>query len=274
MRSSRGPRWRGLLWLALALVTALFVGRALLPGDSLYTEVLTAQRLLWIGSLTKLFFATVAVIAALAVVRGFEADNPARRAWLLLALGLGGFLVGQAILGYFQLVEGRPIVFPSPADVFFLLGSFILAAALVAFLRAYAASGLPVGEPRERWALALGAAVVCAAIVIPILLPVLRTPAPVLEKLLSLAYPVVDVLLLIPILLLLRMSFRFWGGRLWAVWGALAAGILFTAAGDILFAYRSGLGLEHLEDLFDAMYILSFGCLAGGVLAQRDLLRG
>jgi len=69
------------------------------------------------------------------------------------------------------------------------------------------------------------------------------------------------------------MSLRFWGGRLWAVWGALVAGVLFTAAGDILFAYRSSLGLAQLEDLFDAMYILSFGCFAAGVLAQRDLLR-
>jgi hypothetical protein len=267
-------RARGLLWLALALVTALFVGRALLPGDSLYTETLTPRDLLWIGSLTKLFFAAVAVAAACAVVRGFEADNPARRAWLLLTLGLAGFLVGQTILGYFQLVEGRPIVFPSPADLFFVLGSLGLAVALLLFLRAYAASGLPVGAPRERWTLALGAAAVCAAIVIPILRPVVQTPAPPLEKLLNLAYPILDVLLLIPMLLLLRMSFRFWGGRLWAVWGALTAGILFTAAGDILFAYQSTLGLGHLEDLFDAMYILSFGCLAGGVLAQRDLLRG
>ena len=266
-------RARGLLWLALALVTALFVGRALLPGDSLYTETLTARNLLWIGCLTKLFFAAVAVIAALAVVRAFEADNPARRAWTLLTAGLSGFLIGQSILGYFQLVQGRPIVFPSPADLFFVLGSLSLAAALVLFIRAYAASGLPVGAPRERWLLALGAAVLCAAIVAPILRPIVATPAPPLEKLLNLAYPILDVLLLIPMLLLLRMSFNFWGGRLWAVWGALSAGILFTAAGDILFAYQSTLGLEHLEDLFDAMYILSFGCLAGGVLAQRDLLR-
>lgn len=265
-------RSRGLLWLALGLITALFVGKALLPGDSLYSEVLTDRHLLWIGSLSKLFFATVAVVAACAVVRGFEADNPARGAWLLLTLGLAGYLVGQSILGYFQLVQGRPIVFPSPADLFFVLGSLSLAAALLAFIRAYAASGLPVGETRERWLLALGAAVLCAAIVSPILRPIVQTPAPSLEKLLNLAYPILDVLLLIPILLLLHMSLRFWGGRLWAVWGALAAGILFTAAGDILFAYQSGLGRAHLENLFDAMYILSFGCLAGGVLAQRDLL--
>ena len=265
-------RGRGLLWLALALVTALFVGRALLPGDSLYTETLTPGTLLWIGSLTKLFFAAVAVAAAFAVVRSFEADNPARRAWLLLALGLTGFLAGQSILGYYQLVQGRPIVFPSPADLFFILASLSLAVALLMFVRAYAASGLPVGPPRERWLLALGAAVLCAAIFVPILRPIVETPAPPLEKLLNLAYPILDMLMLIPMLLLLRMSLRFWGGRLWAVWGALLAGILFTAAGDILFAYQSTLGLEHLEDLFDAMYILSFGCFAAGVLAQLDLL--
>jgi hypothetical protein len=266
-------RARGILWLALGLVTALFAGRALFPGDALFTEELTARHILWIGSLSKLFFAAVAVVAALGVVRGFEPDNPARRAWTLLTLGLGGFLAGQSILGYFQLVQGRPIVFPSPADFFFVLGSLCLAVSLLLFVRAYAASGLPVGAPRERWLLALGAAVLCGAIVVPILRPIVQTPEPPLEKLLNLTYPLLDVLLLIPMLLLLRMSVRFWGGRLWAVWGALTAGILFNAAGDILFAYQSALGLSHLEDLFDAMYILSFGCLAGGVLAQRDLLR-
>lgn len=266
-------RSRILLWIALAAVTAVFVGKALFPGAALYTDGLDARDLLWIGSLSKLVFAVVGVATAAAVVRRFEADNPARRAWLLLTLGLGGLLVGQSILGYFQLVEGRPIVFPSPADLFFVLGTICLVIALLGFVRAYAASGLPVGGPRERGLLALGAAVLCAAIVIPILRPVLQTPAPPLEKLLNLAYPLLDVLLLIPMLLLLRMSSRFWGGRLWAVWGALVAGVLFTAAGDILFAYQSGLGLTQLEDLFDAMYILSFGCFAAGVLAQRDLLR-
>jgi hypothetical protein len=267
-------RSRLLLWIAVVVATAVFAGKALFPGAALYTTGLSARQLLWIGSLSKLVFSAVSVVTAAAVVRRFEADNPAHRAWLLLTLGLGGLLVGQSILGYYQLVEGRPIVFPSPADFFFVLGSACLVVALLGFLRAYAASGLPVGSPRERWLLVLGAAAVCAVIVLPILQPVLETPAPALEKLLNLTYPLLDVLLLVPMLLLLRISFRFWGGRLWAVWGALAAGVLFTAAGDILFAYSSGLGLAHLEDLFDAMYILAFGCFAAGVLAQRDLLRG
>ncbi|HYU32758.1 MAG TPA: hypothetical protein VEW48_11390 [Thermoanaerobaculia bacterium] len=266
-------RSRFLVWLALALSTAVFVGKALFPTASLYTEALTATQLLWIGSLSKLSFAVVSVVAAAAVVRRFEADNPAHRSWLLLALGLGGFLAGQSILGYYQLVQGRPIVFPSPADLFFVLGSLSLVVSLLTFIRAYAASGLPVGGTRERWVLALVATVLCAAVVIPILRPVVETPAPALEKLLNLAYPILDMLLLIPMLLLLRMSLRFWGGRLWSVWGALVAGVLFTAAGDILFAYRSSLGLAQLEDVFDAMYILSFGCFASGVLAQLDLLR-
>ncbi len=265
-------RLRYAVWVALVLSTAVFLGKSLVPGASLYTQTLTATHLLWIGSLSKIAFAVISVVAATAVVRRFEPSNPARRSWLLLALGLGGFLAGQSILGYYQLVQGRPIVFPSPADLFFVLGSFSLVASLLTFVRAYAASGLPVGEERERWLLALVATVLCAAIVIPILRPVVQTPAPFMEKLLNLAYPVLDMLLLIPMLLLLRMSLRFWGGRLWAVWGALVAGVLFTAAGDILFAYRSSLGLAQLEDVFDAMYILSFGCFAAGVLAQLDLL--
>lgn len=266
--------FRALFWLALALATAVFVGKALFPGADLYEKTLTPAILLRIGSLSKLFFAALAVAAAMGIVRRFETGNPSRPAWILLTGGLAGLLLGQSILAYFQLVQGRALVFPSVADAAFILGSFSVVAALIAFLRVYEASGFPTGGPRERWTFGLISALLCAAVVGPTLLPVVRTPAPALEKLLNLAYPMLDVLMLIPALLLLRVSLRFRGGKIWAVWGALLAGILFTAAGDILFAYLSTLGRTQLEDLVDAMYILSFGCFAAGVLRQRELLVG
>lgn len=259
-------------WAVLAVPIAFFLGQALFPRADLYTRSLAPAEIDWIGALPKLLFAALAVVFAAGVTRRFEAGNPARPAWALLTAGLLGLLLGQAGLTLFFLVQGRKDVFPSIADAFFVAGTLSMVAALVAFLRAYAASGFPMGHRWELRTMGVLATLVSAVFVIPVLWPIIQAPAPVLEKVLNVAYPVLDFLMLVPALLLLRLSFRFWGGRVWPVWGCLTAGILFTAVSDILFGYLSILGRQHLEPLLDVGYILGYGCFAGGVLYQRALL--
>ena len=259
-------------WLVVAAPVAFFLGQALAPGAGLYTSALSARTIDWIGALPKLVFPALAFAAAVGVSRRFEADNPVRPAWVLLAAGLLGFVLGQGILlVYF--VQGRTDVFPSVGDIFFVIGSVGLIAALVAFLRAYAASGFPIGQPRDLWRIGLAATLLAGALAVPVLRPVIAAPAPVLEKLLNIAYPTLDFFMLIPAVLLLWVTFRFRGGRVWSIWAALLSGIFFTAVADILFGYFSGLGQTQLDGLLDATYILAYGCMAGSVLYQRELLQ-
>ncbi len=260
-------------WAALAAPVAFFLGKAFAPEAGLYTEVLAPRTIDWIGAVPKLLSCLLGALAAADVARRFEAGNPSRPAWRLMAAGLLGLFLGQAGLTFLSLVQGRKDVFPSFADAFFVAGSLAVVAALVVFLRAYKASGFPLGGPWELRIVAVLAALVAAGVILPLLWPILQAPAPAAEKFLNLAYPTLDFLMLIPAVLLLSVSLRFWGGRVWPVWGALAAGIFFTAVADILFGYFSGLDHTQLESLIDAMYILAYGCFLGSVLYQRELLR-
>lgn len=271
--SSSVPSRAGLALAAvLAAVVAVFLGKALFPGAALYRDVLTPPVLLRLGCLAKMFFLVIAVVFAWRNVAAFARGNPSRLAWKLLAGGFLAFLLGQTSFAYYQVLRGMSSPGPSVGDAFFLLGYALTAAALVSFVRAYAASGFPVGESQERWILGLGTGVAALAVVYPILRPVLLTPGPALDKLLNLAYPLLDIALLIPTVLLLRISLRFRGGRVSRIWLMLLSGFLFGCAGDVLFAYFSSLEQTYLEDVMDAMYLLSFGFMALGALYQRELL--
>ena len=193
-----------------------------------------------------------------------EPGNPARPAWSLLSAGLFATLVGQLSLAPFQLVSGQT-PFPSMGDIYFLLSYPFLIAAFLVLPARLPRGGLPGrlarrarGDPRRRRA---GRR---------------RSPRStscsrcrdrrreLLDRILNVAYPVLDLVLLLPLTLLLRIVLRLRGSHVGAVWTGLLAGFVFLCLGDIFFAYFSALGEQHLDPFVHATFILSYGLIAGG----------
>ncbi len=269
-------RWLGpILTVLLVVLVAMLLARAAAPGSAIFEGgegPLSPEVVLGIGTLGKFLFLLVAAVVSTRIVGKFEPGTPSRTAWSLLSAGLIAFCLGQTCFVFYQFVQKIEVPFPSLADVFFVVSYPLLIAALVMFLRAYSASGFPIGPASERVWLAAAVAVVCLAIGYPILMPLVKEPGEPLETLLNLLYPVLDFLLLIPAVLLIRISLRFRGGAVWKVWATLLGGFVFLCAADTLFAYFSQLDRADLVDLVDATYLLAYGLLALGVLYQRDLL--
>ncbi|HEX5719113.1 MAG TPA: hypothetical protein VF179_23315 [Thermoanaerobaculia bacterium] len=266
-------RWTGrALTVLLAIIAAVLLARAIVPSNPVFEGALSPRVILGLGTWGKALFLLVAAVVSSRIVRRFEPGTPSRTAWQLLSAGLAAMFLGQACFVIYQFVMGIEVPFPSLADVFFLVSYPLLIAALVMFLRAYSASGFPVGPASERLWLATGVALFCAVAAYPILKPLVERPGEPLETLLNLLYPVLDFLLLIPTVLLIRISLRFRGGAVWKVWVRLLGGFLFLCAADILFAYYSQFDWVELTDLVDATYLLAYGLLCLGVLYQRDLL--
>jgi hypothetical protein len=115
--------------------------------------------------------------------------------------------------------------------------------------------------------------VVAALAAYPMLKPVVAAPAPALEMFLNVAYPILDLALLVPVVILLRIAIRFRGGEVWKVWAGLLTGFLLSCAADVLFAYFTASGHESLDPLSDVLFILSYAALARGALGQYQLLR-
>lgn len=254
---------------AVGLLALPFVAKAAAPN--LFAGI-DPWGFLLLGCLAKLAFQGWGAFLAGRCADGFEPGTPVRRAWRLLSLGLVSFFLGQLALARYQIVLGAPSPFPSLAEVFFLLAYPLLIAALVFVVKAYQEAGFPLGTATERFTVVGLVGGVCLLVGYPILVPVARSQAPLIEKSINLAYPILDLAMLVPTAFLFRVTLRFQGGNVQRVWMALLVGVMAMAVGDIAFAYFSTLGMTRLDPLVDALFIVSYGSFAWGSLAQRNLL--
>ena len=258
--------------LPAAVAGALVIAAAALIPDGLRRTVLTPHVMQALGAIVKLAFLLLAAVFGWKTASAFEPGNPVRPAWRMLGLGMLAFFLAQLWYAPYQIVLNQDPPYPSFADALFMLAYPLLILALFAFLRAYREAGYPMGSAGSRWALAGAVAAVCAVLGYVILGPVVRADTPPLEKALNVTYPVLDFVLLVPAVLLIRTALALRGGAAWKVWVALLAGYVFLCVGDVLFAYLGVLGLGGVDPLIHAMYILSYGLIARGVLYQHELV--
>jgi hypothetical protein len=258
-------------WAAVLALVAVYVAWGLFPEASLFRDTLTPRVLLALAAVAKLVILAAGAILAFACRDRLEEGNPARPAWALLSTGLFSTLVGQMSLAPYQLFANTT-PFPTVGDLYYVLSYPFFIAAFLVFLRAYHESGLPVGSLGERVAIVLGVGLVAGFAVLRLLQPVAAGGGELLERILTLAYPVLDLVLLLPLAILLRIALRLRGSHAGAVWGLVLAGFVFLCFGDISFAYFTALGQQHLDPYVHATYILSYALVAGGARRQLQLL--
>jgi hypothetical protein len=260
-----------LLWPGLCGAALLFVGWGLLPHAAVFTNALSPARLVALAAVIKLVL-LLAGAAWSRRLRGLlDADNPARPAWTLLAAGIFCDALGQAALAPYQLA-GAEAPFPSLGDPLYLLAYPLIGAALVRFVQAYRDAGYPMGSRSEQAVLLGVTSVVCAALSVVVLRPVLASNMPPFEKALTAAYPLLDLVLLVPLALLVRTTWQFRGGSVGTAWLVIVGGIVFMCAGDVLFAYFTALGMTGLDPFVHAAFIVSYGLVAVGVRRHLALV--
>jgi hypothetical protein len=258
---------------AIVFLAALFLPQLVLPGAALYRDVLTPRVVLFLVAPLKILFLFLGAVFAARSWSSFEDRNPVRGAWLLLAIGLGAYAVAQSILAFHQFT--RDVTpFPSLADAFFVPATVLVAASLFVFVRVYRAAGLEVAQASEVGVVSSLALGFFAVFFFVAGRPVLESDASTLERALNLAYPALDMVMLVPAALLLRMARQMRGGSLWKVWMTLLVGLFFLAAGDIGFAFFTTLGQASLDPLLDLFYAWSYVLVARAAATQCGILKG
>jgi hypothetical protein len=266
-----------LRWLQPALtvgalaVAALYAGRALAGPVGLYRTVLTDGVLLRTAAVLKLALLALAAWHAWHTTRALESENPARGPWRLLTAALAGFALAQCVLSSYQILTAAS-PFPSLGDVFFMAAYPLMIVSFFGFIRAYRQAGFPVGSSGQHALIAALVAIVAVALAVPLLRPVLAAPGSAVEVFLNAAYPILDFVLLVPMVILLRVAWPFRGGAIFRAWGALLGGVVAMCAGDLLFAWFSMLGATDLDPLLHAAYLTGYLGLALGTGQHRDLV--
>ena len=202
----------------------------------------------------------------------FSSENPARLPWRLLSLGLSAFLIGDLIYAYYELVLSVQTPLASLAEVFYFASTMMLVLAELAFLQAYRKTGLPIDFRLEVGLTGLAAGMIGLAGTAVFVLPIFRRSEVRLEELIHIAHPLTKVVLLSLAVILLRITWKLNGGRVWHIWLALVLGLLALWVADLLFAYTTLLEVRELQVPADLAYLLSYLLLAEGSLRQRELM--
>ncbi|HEX6492505.1 MAG TPA: GGDEF-domain containing protein, partial [Candidatus Dormibacteraeota bacterium] len=183
----------------------------------------------WFDDLGELVAALIAGIGCLAAAR--HASGSSRRAWALMA-GWGlSWALGEAVWSWYELIRDVPTPFPSLADAGF-LGAIPFAVAGVLSFPGASARG------RARLRMVLDGLTIASALLSVSWATVLGTVYAsggdsVLAEVLSLAYPISDVVVGTMLLVLAMRTAR--GGQSTLV--LLTCGVGLTAVADSAFAY-------------------------------------
>lgn len=263
--TSRDGNDRGFLALVLT-------GAAVYLAHALWPELIPHQGR-WIaryGSVIKLGLQLAGAIWASWNAASFPLGSPARRAWRWLGLGLGLVFLGQAWLAQYQL-RGATAPYPTWADVAFVLAYAPLVGSLISFLVAYRAAGYRVASRGRDIVIATLATGLGVALAWPVLRAAVLSPSTGPGQWLGIAYPVLDLLLVAPAILVLRAVLPFRHGRVGRVWLAILAGLAAWVVADTLFAWPSE--DRWIGPVSNACYVLAYGFLALGTRYQRSLLK-
>jgi signal transduction histidine kinase len=212
LMGSRDGLWRWMLGLGLA-ATGLY---AVVPTDAVWFRELT-------------LYSLVEGAAVVAVVVGARLFRPvAPQAWLLIAAGMGAFVVGDVIWSVYEVVGRDP--FPSVGDLFYLAGYPLIAGGLIVAVRRRRPLGVDL---RALFDTAFVTVIAGLLAWVYVIRPVLDDPdLSGAETLVTLAYPIGD-------LLLVAVAARFVVGSSWNALSLrlLVAGLGLTLVGDVMFAF-------------------------------------
>ncbi len=208
----------------------------------------------------SIFYDVFAFVLVAGIVAGILINKPERwRLWVMLALGQGLFLAGDVLWGiYDQFLHVDP--FPSKADVLYLLGYPLIAAALVMLLR-HRSPGQDRRGLIDAMVISVGLGLLAWVFLIrPYAVDHTLTLA---EQVISIAYPTMDVLLVA-----IAARFALSAGSRVPSFYLLMAGLVVLLGADAAYLYGdlSGAYGTSTGSLVDGAYLVPYLLIGAAAL--------
>jgi len=216
------------------------------------------------GAVQQLTYHAIALASVAAILIGVRLNRGGYTLpWRLFALGQFLFFTGDLGLSYYEIVQGTEVAFPSVADISYLAGYPFIIGGLVLLIQARA--------PRRDWAGLLDATIIASGVGVLawvfLMAPYASDPGlTIVQRLISIAYPLADVLLLGVAARLMVTA----GARAPAYY-LLAASLVGLLISDLFYAEQVlTIGVETGSPL-DIGWLLSYVCFGAAALHPSRL---
>jgi hypothetical protein len=238
----------------------------------LYSLFIKSDSLDYFGNLAQIIFLALSSWNLGLARENFSRGEKPRKAWTALSAGMLLWMIGQCFDAYCEIIL-KEVPYGTISDVFWLLGYVPLIIGLAMLIKNFKNSGLFSSIPGIH-ILILGALTAAYIFLFSRLtLPQLNDPERLMaDKLLDVAYPVLDFALIALSIILVRYCWVLRGGLIARSWTSLSLGFILVAAADIYISTVTNVesaGYRFLDILYFSAYFLI--ALAG--LLQIRILR-
>ncbi len=189
------------------------------------------------------------------------------KVWSYMTAGLILWLLGEVTWAVYTLFLSVSIPYPSVADLFWIAGYLPIAVALFRYL-------VPFKEALSLKTILAAAAVgllVDVGVFIILIGPVLRIEAEPLAQVFDLAYPFLDMTLL---MLSIGGTIVFLSGRISRFWVWLNLGFIFIVIADLMFSYSTALGFYYDGHSLELLYYFGDLAILLGLYDHGRILQG
>jgi hypothetical protein len=233
---------------------------SLIAAAILYTLCIDSKSIVYFGNGLQIGSLLLAVINVDLTRRLFAPDDEPHKAWGWLAIGLVLWLLGQ-ILGSYREMILQELPYGDISDVFWVLGYVPFVIGLVLLIRSFLTTGLPIGSKQGYFVIALVSIALFVVLLWSVIWPEITDPSkPFVEKILDIAYPALDIVLLALSTILFRISWTLRGGSLANTWLMLGLGLAMSCIADLLLTHISDLSRAYRY--LDILYFSSYFCIA------------
>lgn len=231
--------------------------------------------LLYVSDTLPIICSLVSAICLWIAFRGFKNFDFAKKAWLLIFIGILLDFFAESTYAILEIVFVVDMneTFPTLADFFWCAGYIPLFWGLFLMFYGYKKSGFPLGNTKLYIFLAILLFLLLSTVFYFVLLPIFRdTETRGITKLFYIFYPAADVLVVIPVAILMYITSLFGMGKISWPWRFLALGFISFTGADLLYSYLSWEDIYGSGNLIDLAWHLGYLLIGMSGLYQRELI--
>jgi hypothetical protein len=218
----------------------------------------------------------ISCICLFLAFKSFKQFDVAKTTWLLIFIGICLYFIAETTYAILEIGFKMDMnnIFPSNADFFWCTGYIPLVLGLLMMYFGYKKSGFPMGNKRRYFIISILVFALSIIVFWFILIPIFKdSGTSVLSKFFYMYYPVVDLLVVIPAIILMNITSIFGKKSISRPWMYLAIGFICFTVADLLYSYLSWRDLYGSGNYIDIAW--NFGYLATGLagLFQREMIQ-
>lgn len=232
--------------------------------------------LLYVSDLLPVLCAFIAIVYLFRAYKQFKDYDFAKMSWLLTLIGIVLFSMGELLYGIFEIALEYDMneTFPSIADYVWCAGYLPLFLGMALMFYGYKKGGFPMGNTKMYGFLSFIIAIIAFAVIIFLLIPIINDDeTDLIDKVFYLYYPIGDVFLVIPAIILMYITSLFGRSAITIPWRLLALGYICFTVADLLYSYLSWQDLYGSGNPIDLAWNFGYLSIALAGLYQMELMK-